>query len=93
MKFISSNYSFHKLLFRQTLFMLIMEENKKKQNKKKRTRQRGVNVYKNITKSNDTLVKRLLMLKNELIFDIPMLCLYALWFCSYFNEIEEENLL
>ena len=93
MKSISSNYSFHKLLFRQTLFMLFMEENKKKAKQKKRTRQRGVNVYKNITKSNDTLVKRLLMLKNELIFDIPMLCLYVVWFRSYFNEIEEENLL
>ena len=80
MKSISSNYSFYKLLF--------MEENKKKI-----TRQRGVNVYKNITKSKETLVKRLLILKNELIFDIPMICLHAIWFCSYFNDIEEENLL
>ena len=62
--------------------------NKKKKNKAKRCKR-----LKNITKSNDTLVKRLLMLKNELIFDIPMLCLYALWCRSYFNEIEEENLL
>ena len=62
-----------------------MEENKKK------IRQRGVNVYKNITKSKETLVKRLLILKNELIFDIPMLCLYALWFRSYFNDIEKKT--
>ena len=76
--------------------MLVMEENKTKKNNnnnKKKTRQRDVNIYKNITKSNDTLVKQLLILKNELIFDIPMLCLYALWCRSYFNEIEEENLL
>ena len=33
--------------------MLIMEKNNKK------ARQRGVNVYKNIIKSNDTLVKPL----------------------------------
>ena len=33
--------------------MLFMEKNNKK------ARQRGVNVYKNIIKSNDTLVKRL----------------------------------
>ena len=52
--------------------MLIMEKNNKK------ARQRGVNVYKNIIKSNDTLVKPLQILKNELIFDIPILCLYAL---------------
>ena len=57
----------------------------------KKTRQRGVNVYKNITKSNNMLVKQLLM-KNELIFDISMLCLYALWFRRYFNDIEKENL-
>ena len=63
------------------------------ENKKKITRQRGVNVYKNITKSKETLVKRLLILKNELIFDIPMICLHAIWFCGYFNDIEEENLL
>ena len=69
--------------------MFFIEENKQE----KITRQRGVNVYKKITKSNDTLVKRLLILKNELIFDIPLLCLYALWFRSYFNEIEEQNLL
>ena len=56
-------------------------------------RQRGINISKNITKSNDTLVKHLLIVKNELIFDIPLLCLYALWFCSYFNDIEKENLL
>ena len=43
--------------------MLFMEENKKKI-----TRQRDVNVHKNITKLSDTLVKRLLILKNELIF-------------------------
>ena len=67
--------------------MLIMEKNNKK------ARQRGVNVYKNIIKSNDTLVKPLQILKNELIFDIPILCLYALWFCSYFNDIAKENLL
>ena len=29
------------------------------------------------------------MLKNELIFDTPMLCLYALWFRIYFNDIEK----
>ena len=66
--------------------MLFMEENKKK------TRQRGVNLCSNITKSNNILVKRLLR-KNELIFDIPVLCLYALWFRSYFNDIEKKNLL
>ena len=68
--------------------MLFIEENKKKI-----TRQGDVNVHKNITKLSDTLVKRLLILKNELIFDIPMICLHAIWFCSYFNDIEEENLL
>ena len=68
--------------------MLFMEENKKKI-----TRQRDVNVQKNITKLSDALVKRLLILKNELIFDIPMICLHAIWFCSCFNDIEEENLL
>ena len=67
--------------------MLVIEENKKKY------QGRGINISKNITKSNDTLVKRLLIVKNELIFDIPMLCLYALWFCSYFNDIEKKNLL
>ena len=67
--------------------MLIMEKNNKK------ARQRGVNVYKNIIKSNDTLAKPLQILKNELIFDIPILCLYTLWFCSYFNDIAKENLL
>ena len=56
-----------------------------------KTRQRGVNVYKNITKSNNMLVKQLLM-KNELIFDVSMLGLYALWFRRYFNDIEKENL-
>ena len=67
--------------------MLFMEKNNKK------ARQRGVNVYKNIIKSNDTLVKPLQILKNELIFDIPILCLYALRFCSYFNDIAKENFL
>ena len=65
--------------------MLFMEENKKKI-----TRQRDVNVHKNITKLSDTLVKRLLILKNELIFVHTLTKYITDWVATEIQEFPDN---